>query len=299
MRSNIELAKSLGIQHNVCIRVIDEPTNRVIVEHAGHNAATNTLLNGIGQFLLGGAVTGAGTLLDMWIPQYISLGTMGLRNQEEDSNGLPAGVGDLDDPSATEEEQMTDYLKKTPGFGSDGYDKSLMNGRKYTGLGRVFADRPSIDTTGATVECELISNTFPRSPISYRQCLPESRSEYPETIDVVFSALISTGALAQFREPDKDYIFITEVGLWSSPIWPTIKKDGQTIIDYDSSNGLLAGYRICPNDKENWDMSIEANRTALKKNIIRVGINQVVQVIWKIQLGAIDQLGNLNIDHMQ
>lgn len=282
MKGTLEVAKNLGIQQNVCIRVIDEVTGKVVSEHKGHNAATNTLLTGIGQFLLGGSTTGAGSFLDSWIPKYISLGTMGLINQEEDENGLPAGIGDSDLP--TEEERFKEYLLRTPGFGSDGYDPSLMNGRKYAGLGPKFADRPS----EGTISCELISNTYPRSPITFRQALPESRSEYPKTIDVVFSAMVSTGALAQFREPEKNYIFITEVGLWSTPIW-----------EGDGNNGLLAGYRICPTDKDNWDMSVPANRELLKSNIIKIGVNQVAQVIWKIQLGAIEQMGGIDAIYPQ
>lgn len=277
MNSVLEIAKSIGVQQNVCIRVIDEVTGKVVSEHSGHNAATNTLINGVGQYLLGGAVTGGGQLLDMWIPQYISLGTMGLYSQEEDAEGLPTGIGDT--AEGTEEERFVDYLLHVPGFGSDGYDKSLMNDRKYAGLGPDFEHRE----TASTTNCELISATFPRAKISFRQCLPESRSEYPETIDVVFSAMVSTGALAQFREPGKNYVFISEVGLWSSPTWVS-----------EGNNGLLAGYRICPNDSENWDMSIEENRKILKESIIRIGVNQVAQVIWKIQLGAIHQLGGID-----
>ena len=56
----VEIGKSLGLKHNVCIRVIDEPTGKVVSEHRGHNAATSTLLTGIGQYLLGGSVTGGG-----------------------------------------------------------------------------------------------------------------------------------------------------------------------------------------------------------------------------------------------
>lgn len=278
MNRSLTVAKNLGVQHNVCIRVIDEPSGKVVSEHVGHNAATNTLLTGIGQFLMGGSVTGAGELLADWIPQYISLGTMGLRNQDEEENGLPAGVGDGD--FDTEEALFTDYMSKAPGFGSDGYDESLRNGRAYFGLGPVFANRPYSDRT---VECELISASFPRSKITYRRCFPESQSEIPKTIDVVFSALVSTGALAQFRESGRNYIFISEVGLWSRPSW----SDGK-------SNGLLAGYRLCPPDRSNWDMSDPINRRILKENIIRVGINQVVQVIWKIQLGAVEQIGDIN-----
>ena len=69
MQGPLEIGKSLGTNHNVCIRVIDEPSGRVISQHVGHNAATNTLLTGIAQFLLGGSTTGSGELLRNWIPQ--------------------------------------------------------------------------------------------------------------------------------------------------------------------------------------------------------------------------------------
>ena len=55
-------------------------------------------------------------------------------------------------------------------------------------------------------------------------------------------------------------------------------------------NGLLAAYRIAPPDSCNWDMSKYENREILKRNVLRVGTNQVVQVIWKVQIGAIEQL---------
>ena len=281
MTTVAQIAKRLDARHNVCIRVIDEPTGKVVSQHVGHNAATNSLLTGIGHYLMGEALSTQGEMLSSWIPQYISLGTMGLSSQEEDEEGLPAGLGSI---SGTEEERFIDYLEKTPGFGSDGYDVNLMNDREYAGLGPMFTDRASTSTIG----CELISPTFPRARISYRNVVPEYESEFPKTIDVILSAYVSTGALAQFREPGKDYVFITEVGLWSTPTWQGT-----------GDNGLLAGYRICPTDEVNWDMSKEENRKLLKQSILRIGVNQVCQVIWKLQLGGIDQLGGLSAIYPQ
>lgn len=383
-------AKNLRTEHNVSIRVLDSKSGKVISSHIGHNAATNSLLVGIAHYLTGDGVLNQGYhMLNYYIPKYISLGTMGLINQDEDENGLPAGVGVSE---GSEEDRFVDYLLQVPGYGADGYDPNLNNNRDYFGLGPVFADRDTskivtetiqlgdINLDGVvnnadilmfadylagnvnltdkqllaadvnqdgeincsdlalitqcvsgeitlgtveyrpsiapTINCELISDSFPRVQISYRDIVPETESEIPQTIDVIFSAMISTGALAQFREPGKDYIFITEAGLWS-------KKDWES----GGDNGLLAGYRIAPPNKQNWAMTAESvsddyaitylkdqgidtptedqiqsikpeiaqnNRQILKQNIIRVGPNQVVQVIWKIQLGGLEQLGGLS-----
>lgn len=310
-----EIAKCLGMKYNVSIRVIDEPTGKVVSEHMGHNASTNSLLTGVAHYLVGDGVLNQGEILSTWVPRYISLGTIGLLNQEEDEEGLPAGIGAV---SGTEEERFISYMKQNPGFGADGYDSRLNNNRAYFGLGPAFADRSDVSKT---INCELVSTTYPRASISYREIVPELQAEYPQTIDVVLSALISTGALAQFREPGKDYIFITEAGLWSRSDW----------ID-SGDNGLLAGYRIAPPDDSNWamqasDVSDEVvykylvdnniiatdgdpikdeheqavkdareaiaknNRKILKQNIIKIGPNQVAQIIWKIQLGAVAQFG--------
>lgn len=356
------------MKHNVSIRVIDEVTGKVVSEHVGHNAATNSLLTGIAHYLTGDGVLNQGEVLGIWIPQYISLGTMGLINQDEDAYGLPAGIGNV---PGTEEERFKDYMMTVPGYGADGYDSNINNNRKYLGLGPMFTDREisqdlqqtetlllgdinqdgliddkdlhilfeyitgiyegkltekqkkvadinqdgyidqhdakllkdflesgksvsgetnlgtvTITNTPSTIRCELITPDYPRAQITFRDIVPETEAEYPETIDVVFSAFISTGALAQYREPGKDYIFVTEAGLWSRRDW----VDG-------GDNGLLAGYRICPPDEENWDMSDAANREILKKNIIKIGPNQVAQIIWKIQLGAIKQLGDVQWLH--
>ena len=270
----LELSKEMSLEHNVQIRVLDKVTGQCVEAHEGHNAATNSMMYGIARYLTGDGILNQGwDLLRDFVPQYISLGTMGLISQEQDDTGLPTGIGVYEGKS--EEENFTDYMLTVPSYGADGYDRYSNNDREYFGLGPAFANRP--DST-KTVNCELISTSYPRVKVSYREIVPESRAELPQTIDVVFSAMVSTGALAQFREEGKNYVFITEAGLWSRPDW----VEG-------GSNGLLAAYRIAPPDTGDWDMSVPENRDKLKREIIKVNHNQVVQVIWKIQIGAIQQ----------
>lgn len=270
----LELSKEMSLEHNVQIRVLDKDTGECQSVHEGHNAATNSMMLGIARYLCGDATRGQGwDLLRQYVPQYISLGTMGLLNQEEDENGLPAGIGVYEGQSV--EDNFLDYMKTVPSYGADGYDKYSNNGREYFGLGPAFDRRPD---KNRTINCELINTSYPRVQVSYREVVPEQKAELPETVDVVFSAMVSTGALSKFREKGKNYIFVTEAGLWSRQDW----VDG-------GSNGLLAAYRIAPPDTGNWDMTEESNRELLKKSIIRVNRNQVVQVIWKIQIGAIKQ----------
>ena len=306
-RNSLITAKQIPIEHNVSIRVLDARTGQVLQSHTGHNSATNSLLLGIGYYLNGEGVLNQGSgMLSNYIPQYISLGTMGLHGQTADENGLPIDIGNAASGSS-EVEQYQDYMNKRPGFGADGYDANANNGRSYFGLGLPYTDYVStqfyalgdrVTNEGVLYECnsidtvtgqfdptkwtviqdlssdgfEIFTPAFLRSKISYRNVVPEQYAETANTIDIVFSAMISTGALAQFRG-DNDYILITEAGLWSTPQYI---KSGE--------NGLLAGYRIVPPDESNWDMSADANRTILQNNILRVGRNQVVQVIWKMQL---------------
>lgn len=378
-----KVAKQIPIRHNVSIRVIDPTTGDIVSEHTGHNAATNSLVTGIAHYLKGDGVLNQGYhMLSSYVPMYISLGTMGLINQESDSEGLPSGIGIIsykdkypNDPDLEEANRFVDYLTQTPGYGADGYDPNENNGREYLGLGPMFEDRvykeitqeilqigdinfdgkvdyqdvmllvdyncgvknlsekqlfvAQADENGSvscemvqkvkdcaegkilpselgtaiyqpksapTVNCELISESFPRTKIAFRDIVPETEAEFPQTVDVVYSAMISTGALSQFRETDKDYIYITEAGLWSKPDW----SDG-------GDNGLLAGYRISPPNSNNWKMAewdtqrrvyfdspeCKENRRILKQNIIKVKRNQIVQVVWKIQIGGMDQLGGI------
>ena len=271
------IARNLGIEYNVTFRVIDRGTGKVVSEHIGHNQATNSMMTGIGHYLKGDGVLNQGAeMLSQFIPRYISLGTMGLLNQDADENGLPTGIGvtpQQEGESAEDYEvrRYQDYMNQVPGYGADGYSASQNNGRDAFGLGPVF--------TTTAVKCELISASFPRSQITYREILPESEAELPETIDIVFGAYISTGALKQFRG-DNDYVFITETGMWSDAQWRNT-----------SNNGLLAAYRIVPPDSDNYDMTVAANRKILQQNILRVGKNQIVQVLWKIQLGSMEQFG--------
>lgn len=268
----LRAAKELRIEHNVSLRVLD-PSGNVVQTHTGHNAVTASMLTGIGHYLSGDGVLNQGeAMLSRWIPRYISLGTMGLWSQDQDEEGLPTGIGLRN--QGTEEDRFIDYATQTPGFGADGSDRYRNNDREEFGLGPMYAG-------GEPVKCELISPSFPRAQISYRDVVPEGEAELPQTVDIVFSALVSTGALAQFRN-DRDYVFITEAGLWSTNYY-TPKGD----------NGLLAGFRIMPPDREHWDMRDPANREILRRQILKVKRNQVVQVIWKIQLGGIDDVAGI------
>jgi len=448
MTDPLEIIKRLDFKQNVTIRVLDEATHKVVQEHVGHNAATNSLLTGIAHYLIGdGVLNQAGDMLSSWIPQYISLGTMGLTSQDNEE-GLPIGIGytPVAPDNATEEEKelntqlrFEEYINQSPGFGADGYDAYTNNNREWFGLGYPYSDRPAklsqdfynvgdnyilstdpisedkdsiisvtvypdgivnqnIHDTSVTrnvlsvddyelgyndnnqyevtiddsvvipegsriaiiymvdskeaVNCELINIDTLRSKITYRNLIPEVQSEIPNTIDIIFSAFVSTGALKEFRG-DNDYIFITEAGLWSKSYW-----------NNSGDNGLLAGYRIMPTDDEaadigvqetftgdgvttsftfnntalsitsvtvdnvlvteynldtntnqivfieapsdganiiivykttnSWkDMSKAENREAVQKNIIRIGKNQVAQIIWKLQLGGLEQLNGL------
>ena len=437
MGENLKVNKNFSMKHNVTIRVIDEISGKVIQEHNGHNNSTNSMLIGVAHYLAGDGVSNqAYSMLHQYVPQYISLGTMGLFTQESDDDGLPIGIGseldlseyqdDLDalqekiDTAqeyldslackcykqgctecfekcineelrekileaeailkelqdeydtllkeaihANEEESFAQYMQQRPGYGADGYDKNLNNGREYAGLGWAWSGYDILDEylqdavmsyngklykakntqtpnpqTGVYIGFdlnnweevddeyqpkgwEIISPSFPRSLITYRDIVPETESEFPETVDLVLSALVSTGALKQFRDDDKDYIYITETGLWSRPDFICNAID--TYDNYDiNDNGLLAGYRIVPPNEENWYMVAEnipqkildayiekypeyadtdvdelkeiiaqENRNILKQQIIRVGRNQVVQVIWKIQIGSIDQFAQI------
>jgi len=505
----LDIIKRLDVKQNVTIRVIDEPTGKVVQEHIGHNAATNSLLTGIAHYLMGDGVLNQGSdTLSMWVPQYISLGTMGLTSQDsetievdEEEITVPAGIGytPVAPASATAEEKelnaqlrFEEYINQAPGFGADGYDSNTNNNREWFGLGYPYSDKPAkltqdfydagqiyyelsnapLDITsvtvypegvinqnlhdssvtrmllsvndyetfnsltekftgdGATVEftlgfkartiitvavndvevaytyddsnntvtlgnapdvgdeieiayytastilyllngdtyvgriaaiytvesqeavnCEVLEMDSLRSQITYRNIVPEVQSEIPNTLDVIYSAFVSTGSLKQYRG-NNDYIYITEAGLWSKAYW-----------NNSGDNGLLAGYRIMPTDDDStgievedsftgdgattefeltksaiaitfvaidgesqptdtyslsnnsiifntapaehsiisvvytiasWkDMSKSENRQEVQKNIIRVGTNQVAQIIWKLQLGGLEQLNGL------
>lgn len=387
-----DIGKNFAINHNVSFNVYDATTKELKRHYEGHNAVTHSMLLGIGHYLLGDGTLNQGwDMLHMWIPKYISLGTMGLKSQNCDEDGLPVDIGS----SGTSgfEEGCIDYMKKVPGFGADGYDANANNGRAWFGLGPQFSDRvnngwyeqefygsnyidnpdptefaldhrvytggtiktkPQVYMTSnsgtdglveltygtdydfrdatsegrvysvlvllnralgisdmlkiiyfdnnpllvKTVDCELISPTFQRVPISYRTLIPEVDSEIPNTIDIVFSAMVSTGALKQFRDyttigdetVQNDYIFITEAGLWSSKEYTT-RENSETGEKIPSGGGLLAAYRVAPPNKDNWDMTIAENRSLLQQSILRVGYNEVVQVIWKIQLGSVSDFG--------
>ena len=471
----LDIIKRLDVKQNVTIRVIDEPTGKVVQEHIGHNAATNSLLTGIAHYLMGdGVLKQGGDTLSTWVPQYISLGTMGLTSQKSETITVdteefivPSDLGYTpaapEDASPEEKElnarlRFTEYLNQTPGFGADGYDNNSNNNREWFGLGYPYSLKPDnlkqdfytwdgsevtftlsdipISIVSATLypggvvnqdisdtqverrllstslysvtdnyihfnpypdttipsnsrlaiiytyeskdaaNCEIIqaeldkyNNIVPltlSSKITYRDLVPEMQSEVPNTLDVIYSAFVSTGALKDYRG-DNDYLYITEAGLWSKPGFSD-----------SGDNGLLAGYRIMPSDDEvnvlgaetiltgtgeatydlvdsdfnplsiisidsitcdgevipntdysfkmtidattltfdadsipaegstiiivyrsgdtagTWkDMTVKENREKVQQSIIRLGVNQVAQIIWKIQLGGLEQLNGL------
>ena len=276
--SILEYTKDLGARQNVYIRVVDAITGKVVQQHKGHNSATNSMLLGIAKYLAGyGTLNQAQDLLTQYVPKYISLGTMGLYSQQhtDDSEELPLELGGPE--SEDKQTRYERYIAQTPGFGADGYSVSENNGRNYFGLGPTFPNRANQDTT---VDCELISDSFPRTPIVYTEVVPETYAELPQTIDIVYSAMVSTGALKQFRPDNQNYLFVTEAGLWSNKTYSS-----------SAENGLLAGYRIVPSDfTANTDMSDPAKQLELERSILRVGLNQVVQVVWKIQIGSITDI---------
>lgn len=283
----VQISKNLGLLHNVAFRVIDELTGKVVQEHVGHNAATDSLLRGIGYYLVGNGVNNqASAMLARYVPNYISLGTLGLYSQSADADGLPTGIGLS--PNLSEEDNYVQYSIQCPGYGSDGYDTSpdLLNHRAVLGLGNKFNSRKG------AINCELVSDSYLRFPISFKEVISEAEAEQPQTVDVVYSAMISTGALAHFRG-DNDHIFISEAGLWSTRHWVDANVNSSGTAG-SPENGLLAGYRIMPPDEVNWDMHIASNRELLRRSILRVGVNQVVQVVWKIQIGSLSELTHIS-----
>ena len=68
-----EIGKNFAINHNVSFNVYDAITHKLKRHHEGHNAVTNSMLTGIGHYLLGDGTLNQGwDMLHMWIPKYIS-----------------------------------------------------------------------------------------------------------------------------------------------------------------------------------------------------------------------------------
>ena len=165
MTDNIlDIVKRLDVKQNVIIRVMDEATGKVVQEYSGHNAATNSMLTGIAHYLIGdGVLNQGGDILSLWVPQYMSLGTMGLTSQESEeitegegsdqvTYTVPKALGytPVAPDSATEEEKelntqlrFTEYINQAPGFGADGYDDNSNNNREWFGLGYPYSLKPN------------------------------------------------------------------------------------------------------------------------------------------------------------
>ena len=141
-------SRHFSINNNVSFIVRDADTGRIRRIRQGHNSATNSILTGLGHYLTGDGILNQGWhLLKEYVPQYISLGTMGLYSQEANAEGLPIGIGV---GPGDEIQGYKDYLLQTPGYGADGYDANINNNRPYFGLGPMFKDRkaPILPETG-------------------------------------------------------------------------------------------------------------------------------------------------------
>jgi len=273
-----KISKKLGVRDNVCLRVVDLRTKKVVQEFIGHNTATSTILSGIVHFLAGdGILNQARFTLKDYIPQYMSLGTMGLCSQGYDADGLPTGIGNRDDPDDSGKiEAIKNYLSHIPGFGADGINPDYNNNRTAFGLGDPY--------TSSNLEGELISDSVLRVPITFRNIIPETDTEYPKSMDLILGGLVSANDLSSFMG-ENDYLFISEAGLWNNQF-----DDGDS-----ENNGLLAAYRISPiasyeNYTEYTDEELLSLYEELKTKILRVNSDQVVEIIWKIQLGCIEDL---------
>jgi hypothetical protein len=170
------------------------------------------------------------------------------------------------------------------------------------------------------LECELVTHQHNRVPIIARRAFyPLSRTDGMNTaeavrsIDVVYTALISLGALKAFRG-NRDYIFITECGLWANrwngDKYPTSDQIPASLRGkFKASADMLAGYRIFPAGWTPQDLTdnlvdihnitnqpvtitpaqrYQRRMRQLQRSILRVGRGQVVQVEWKVQLLALD-----------
>lgn len=102
--------------------MLDVTTCQLVREYTGQNQYTNSMLIGISHYLKGDGILNQGSsMLSAFISKYISLGTMGLINQEQDEEGLPAGLG-IGGSDDSEIDRFTAYMYPRPEYGADGYD---------------------------------------------------------------------------------------------------------------------------------------------------------------------------------
>ena len=65
-------------------------------------------------------------------------------------------------------------------------------------------------------------------------------------------------------------------------------------ITQDAIDDYIEKFGQPTEDRNIEEIVAEHNRNLLKQSILRVNSNQVVQVIWKIQIGAIEQLVDID-----
>ena len=79
----------------------------------------------------------------------------------------------------------------------------------------------------------------------------------------------------------------------SDYILDTTNNSLKFVDEAPSVGQLIVVYRTSDTSGTWKDMSVKENRELVQKNIIRIGEGQVAQIIWKLQLGGLEQLEGL------
>jgi hypothetical protein len=145
----------------------------------------------------------------------MSLGTMGLINQDSDEDGLPLGIGVNDNQGEDESDEdfeirrFKEYMEQTPGYGADGYSASQNNNREYFGLGPIYSDEAIKCAEEFTKETFYTEYEKPTNPDTFHISIevetvvgdPEDEDGGTMNIGTVFQKTIYLTSHNDFIEP--------------------------------------------------------------------------------------------------